>query len=140
MHVYYVSIGNKTVLVECGVFSRLVTFTASGDDFGSLHDAIVKTFGFSGLEAKDIALLQIKSAEEFYRGHFVDIVDPSTKIEHSSVVRVVLHSRVKAVPSLFNGLVYQVLNYVIVPCLNKRNHQQVVFRNIFSNNRGGKSF
>lgn len=85
--------GTMTALVECGIFSRPVIFVDSGDDLSSLKDAIVRTFSFSGLESTDIAFLQIKLSEESFQGHFVDIIDTNTRIEHNSVIRVVPYSR-----------------------------------------------
>ena len=52
---------NKTVLVECGIFCRPVTFTDCGRDMVYLLKAIVGTF--RGLKKKHIALLQVKSKE-----------------------------------------------------------------------------
>jgi hypothetical protein len=89
LHAHFV--GEKTALVECGVFSRPVTFSG---DYSSLEKAIIGTFSFSGLELHHIALLQIKSTEESFQGNFVDIVEKNIGIEDNSVVKVVLYCKV----------------------------------------------
>lgn len=83
--------GNKTALVECGVYSRPVAFSGGYD---SLQDAIVRAFSFSGLESRHIALLQMKSVVGAFQGNYVDIEDTNLGVEDGSVFRVVLHCKV----------------------------------------------
>ena len=90
----FVIAGNKTALVECGVFSRPVAFSGG---YASLQDAIVRVFSFSGLEPRHIALLQMKSTGGSFQGNYVDIEDTNLGIEHGSIVRVVLHCKVLVV-------------------------------------------
>ncbi len=86
----FISTGNKTVLVECGVFSRLVNFADGGNDVVLLLEAITRNF--RGLRKTHIALLKIKS--EKYSGHFVDIVGTNMTIQDNSIIKVVPFSKV----------------------------------------------
>ena len=79
-----------TMLVECGVFSRPVSFDNSDDSVQSLTNAIVASF--PGLREEYIALLKIQS--EQYGGRYVDIIDPNLTIQSGSFIKVVVHCKV----------------------------------------------
>ena len=83
----------KTVLVECGVYCRIIHLNrnnSGGNDLDSMKQALINAF--PGLTFEYIAILKIKS--EQFQGHFVDITDPNLSIGHNSVIQVVLYSRV----------------------------------------------
>ena len=79
-----------TVLVECGDFSREVSFVDGGNDVSNLQNAIPTHF--PGLMESHIALLQVESAD--YHGHFMDILDQNMEITSNSVIKVLLFSQV----------------------------------------------
>ncbi len=82
--------GEITVLVECGVLSRQVTFMNGGNDISNLQAAITRQF--HGLKESYIAMLQAESTN--YHGHYIDILDQNMEIEPNGIIKVLLFSEV----------------------------------------------
>ena len=97
----------KRALVECGVYTRPVVFSSTGNDVSSLKDAIVRTF--PGIENKYIALLKIRSDE--YQGKYIDIVDLNMTIDDRSSIKIVL----------FNKVLYEQVLITQDDCITKDN-------------------
>ena len=79
-----------TVLVECGVFTRPVSFNSSEDSMQSLTSAIVASF--PGLRVEYIAVLKTQSKQ--YDGRYVDIINPSLTVDSGSFIKVIVRSKV----------------------------------------------
>ena len=95
---YTLAGSQTTVLVECGVFTRPVSFNSSEDSMQFLTNAIVASF--PGLREEYIAVLKTQS--ELYGGRYVDIINPNFTVDSGSFIKVVVRSKV------FNTLQWKV--------------------------------